>query len=258
MTETHGQVPGGGNGDGAPESVDEEMPRNPLADLRLRRPPFWMIAAFLIFVVISWVPLVVSAKRRVQTTENPPVHIVQDMDNQPRYRGQVENPIFADHRTIRPQIPGTVARGHLDLDDHFFRGFSRGGDGKANFLKGFPSEVKVDEQFLKRGQLTFNIYCAPCHGNDGVGQGPVHQRAVALQESKWVQPSNLHDATVKGRPEGHLFNTITNGIRNMPGYGSQIVSVSDRWAVVAYVRALQLSQDAPADAVPPEKLSYLR
>ena len=122
MTETHGQVPGG-NGNGAPESVDEEMPRNPLADLRLRRPPFWMIAAFLIFVVISWVPLVVSAKRRVQTTENAPIHIVQDMDNQPRYRGQVENPILADNRTIRPQIPGTVARGHLELDDHLYLGF---------------------------------------------------------------------------------------------------------------------------------------
>ena len=247
-----------GDGDQAAAAAAEEMPRNPLADLRLRRPPFWMIAAFLIFVVVSWLPLVVAARRRVSTSEVPQIHLVQDMDNQPRYRGQQANPVFADGRTVRPPIAGTVARGELELDDHYFRGFTRGQDGKPQFLKGFPKDVKVDEPLLRRGQLTFNIYCAPCHGNDGAGAGPIHQRAVALQEPKWVPPANLHDATVKSRPEGHLYNTVTNGIRNMAGYGSQIVHPSDRWAVVAYVRALQLSQDAPADVVPPEKLSSVK
>jgi hypothetical protein len=80
-------------------------------------------------------------------------------------------------------------------------------------------------------------------------------RAVALQEPKWVPPSNLHDAERKARPDGHLYNTVTNGIRNMAGYGASIVRAEDRWAVVAYVRALQLSQDAPADSVPAEKLT---
>jgi mono/diheme cytochrome c family protein len=263
MTEDRDQL-GDGNGDDAQRAAaaaaaaEEEMPRNPLADLRLRRPPFPMIAAFLIFVVVSWLPLVVAARRRVSTTESPRIALVQDMGNQPRYRGQQANPVFADGRTIRPPVAGTVARGELDLDDHLERGFARGADGKATFFKGFPKEVKVDEAFLRRGQLQFNIYCAPCHGNDGVGQGPVHQRAVFLQEPKWVPPANLHDAAVKSRPEGHLYNTVTNGIRNMAGYGSQIVDVSDRWAVVAYVRALQLSQDAPADVVPPEKLSSVK
>jgi mono/diheme cytochrome c family protein len=261
MTEDRDQL-GDGNGDeqraAAAAATEEEMPRNPLADLRLRRPPFPMIAAFLIFVVVSWLPLVVAARRRVSTSEVPRIALVQDMANQPRYRGQQANPVFADGRTIRPAIAGTVARGALDLDDHFYRGFSRGADGKPTFFKGFPKEVKVDEPFLRRGQLEFNIYCAPCHGNDGVGQGPVHQRAVFLQEGKWVPPANLHDAAIKARPEGHLFNTVTNGIRNMAGYGSQIVNPSDRWAVVAYVRALQLSQDAPADVVPPEKLSTVK
>jgi mono/diheme cytochrome c family protein len=250
-----------GDGDAqqrAAAAAEEEMPRNPLADLRLRRPPFWMIAAFLIFVVVSWLPLVVAARRRVSTSESPQIHLIQDMDNQPRYRGQQANPVFADGRTVRPAVAGTVARGELDLDDHFYRGFTRGADGKAQFLKGFPKEVKIDEPFLRRGQLQYNIYCAPCHGNDGRGQGPVHQRAVFLQEAKWTPPSNLHDAPIKERPEGHLYNTVVNGIRNMPGYGSQIVNVSDRWAVVAYLRALQLSQDAPADVVPPEKLSTLK
>ena len=239
-------------------AAEEEMPRNPLADLRLRRPPFWMIAAFLIFVVVSWIPLVVGAKRRVQTTESPQVHIFQDMDNQPRYRGQQASAVFADGRTIRPPVVGAVSRGNLELDDHLYRGFSRGGDGKAEFLKGFPREVKVTQQFLQRGQLQFNIYCAPCHGNDGSGQGPVHQRAVALQDPKWVPPSSLHDATVRARTEGHLYNTVTNGIRNMAGYASQITRAEDRWAVVAYVRALQLSQNAPSDVVPEEKLSQVK
>ena len=278
MTE-HLEQPGG-NGDAQRRAEEEaaaaeEMPRNPLADLRLRRPPFWMIAAFLIFVVVSWVPLVVAAKRRVQTTENAPIHIIQDMDNQPRYRGQQANPVFADGRTVRPSVTGTVARGELQLDDHLYRGYTRpqkapaaakpGAGGQAttaavaaDFFKGFPKEVTVNDQFLRRGQMQFNIYCAPCHGNDGTGAGPVHQRAVALQDPKWVPPTNLHDATVKGRPEGHIYNTVTNGIRNMAGYASQIVRAEDRWAVVAYVRALQLSQDAPADAVPAEKLSSVK
>jgi mono/diheme cytochrome c family protein len=242
----------------AAAAAAEDMPRNPLADLRLRRPPFWMIAGFLIFVVVSWLPLVVAARRRVSVSESPQLHIFQDMDNQPRYRGQQANPVFADGRTVRPAIAGTVARGELHVDDHLYRGFTRGADGKVQFLKGFPDDVKVDEPLLRRGQLTFNIYCAPCHGNDGAGQGPVHQRAVALQEAKWVPPANLHDAPIKAREDGHLYNTVTNGIRNMAGYGSQITSVSDRWAVVAYVRALQLSQDAPADVVPPEKLSSVK
>jgi mono/diheme cytochrome c family protein len=188
----------------------------------------------------------------------PQIHLVQDMDNQPRYRGQQANPVFADGRTVRPAIAGTVARGELDLDDHLFRGYTRGSDNKVTFFSGFPKQIKVDERFLKRGRLQFNIYCAPCHGDDGAGQGAVHQRAVALQEPKWVPPANLHDAAIKARPEGHLYNTVTNGIRNMAGYGSQITRVEDRWAIVAYLRALQLSQDAPADVVPPEKLSTVK
>lgn len=254
-----------GGGTGADAGADE-MPRNPLADLRLRRPPFWMIAAFLIFVVVSWLPLVVAARRRVTTTQVPQIHIIQDMDNQPRYRGQQPNSVFADGRTIRPVVAGTVARGELELDDHLYRGWPPGPDGKPQrnekgetiFFEGFPKEIKVDEALLTRGQMQFNIYCAPCHGNDGSGAGPVHQRAVALQEPKWTPPSNLHDAAIKGRPDGHLYNTVTVGIRNMAGYGSSIVRAQDRWAVVAYVRALQLSQDAPAEVVPAEKLSTVK
>src|SRR5688500_9043929 len=122
----------GASGDGDQAAADD-MPRNPLADLRLRRPPFWMIAAFLIFVVVSWLPLVVAARRRVSTSEAPQIHLIQDMDNQPRYRGQQASAVFADGRTVRPPIAGTVARGELELDDHLYRGFTRGGDGTVQF-----------------------------------------------------------------------------------------------------------------------------
>jgi mono/diheme cytochrome c family protein len=234
----------------------EDFTPNPLAEFRLRRPPFWLLAVFLILIVVSWLPLVVAARRRVSTSEKPRIHLIQDMDNQPRYKAQHASPVFADGRADRPAIPGTVARDEIIGDDHLAHGFARQG-GKVTFFTGYPKQIQLNEKLIKRGQLTYNIYCAPCHGLDGYGQGPVNQRALELSEPRWVQAASLHDGPIKQRPEGHLFNTITVGIRNMPGYGSQI-SVHDRWAVVAYVRALQLSQDAPANAVPKEKLTSLK
>jgi mono/diheme cytochrome c family protein len=238
---------------------------NLLAQLRLHRPPFWMIAIFLVLVVVTWIPLVVSARRRVSTSESPRISIFQDMANQPKYKAQHASTVFADGRADRPQVLGTVARGRLEADDHFFRGFPVGPDGKiqrndkneAIFFDGFPQQVKVDQVLLNRGQQQYNIYCAPCHGMGGYGDGPVNQRAVEVKEPKWVQAASLHAENVRERNEGHLFNTISNGIRNMAGYASQI-QVHDRWAIVAYVRALQLSQDAPADVVPQEKLSTVK
>ena len=261
MSQQHDDKPdttAAGDGNGAPA---EELPQNPLATLRLGRPPFWMIAMFLVLVVVSWIPLVVAARRRVSLSESPPLHLVQDMDNQPKYKAQHHSVVFADGRADRPPVPGTVARGKLAADDHYDRGYatSLAGDGKiqVSFFKGFPKQVKVDQALLDRGQQVFNVYCTPCHGMGGYGDGPVNQRAIDLRDPKWVQAASLHDANVKARPEGHLYNTINVGIRNMAGYGSQI-QVPDRWAVVAYVRALQLSQDAPPDAVPAEKRASLK
>ena len=231
-----------------------------LAQLRLHRPPFWMIAIFLVLVVVTWIPLVVSARRRVSTSESPRISIFQDMGNQPKYKAQHASPLFADGRADRPQVLGTVARGRMESDDHYYRGYAAGGEGgqgSVKFFAGFPSQVNVNASLLNRGQQQYNIYCAPCHGMGGYGDGPVNQRAVEVKEPKWVQAASLHGDAVRGRDEGHLFNTISNGIRNMAGYASQI-QVEDRWAIVAYVRALQLSQNAPADAVPQEKLSTVK
>ncbi len=114
----------------------------------------------------------------------------------------------------------------------------------------------MTQALVERGRDRFNIYCAPCHGLDGSGNGMVNQRAQELQEPKWVQPSNLTSDVVRARPVGHIYNTVNNGIRNMPGYGAQ-VPVEDRWAIVAYVRALQLSQAAPA-SVSHERLDSMK
>lgn len=225
---------------------------------RLRRPPFWMTSAIVILVVASWVPLVFFARARVSPSSEPRVQFVQDMGTEPKYREQQTSEVFADGRADRLPVPGTVARGQLMADDAYYHGYTQVAGQAPKFVDAFPSEVKVDLALVRRGQNRFNIYCAPCHGLDGSGKGPVHIRAgVELQESKWVPPANLHDATVRGRPVGHIFNTISVGIRNMPGYGQQ-VPVADRWAIVSYVRALQLSQDVPADMLTQEQRNALK
>ena len=123
------------------------------------------------------------------------------------------------------------------------------------YVKTIPAQIAVTMDFLKRGQERFIIYCSPCHGQSGYGDGMVARRAKGLQDagsdaaSGWVTPKNYHDDEMRQRPDGHIFNTITNGIRTMPPYDKQI-TVMDRWAIVAYVRALQRSQDAQLEDLP--------
>jgi mono/diheme cytochrome c family protein len=222
-------------------------PREP----RLRRPPFLFIAVGVTLMVASWVPLVLFARARVERSEHPRISIMQDMGTQPKYREQQTNDLFADDRADRPYIVGTIARGGLQEDDHFFRGYTAppaGADGKVEvkFLEGFPQQLPVDDKLIARGQERFNIYCSACHGLDGYGKGPVEIRSEQLGTP--LNAKSLHDDVVRGRPDGHIFNTISNGIRTMPSYSAQI-PVEDRWAIVAYVRALQLSQNAPPSVV---------
>jgi len=216
-------------------------PREP----RLRRPPFLFIAGGLIMVVGSWVPLVLFARGRVQQSLSPRVSLVQDMGTQPKYREQQSSEVFADGRADRPHVVGTVARGQVQEDDHYYRGYSLAtvnGKPTPTFLEGFPKQVKVDMKLLERGKDRFNIYCAACHGIDGYGMGQIEIRSKELGMEMNVK--SLQDADVRARADGHIFNTITNGIRGMPSYSSQI-QVSDRWAILSYVRALQLSQNVP-------------
>mgnify|MGYP001496453946 CR=1 FL=1 len=255
-------------------------PAGALEDFRLRRPPRLLIYAAVIAVVASWIPLAVAFLARNRTSPLPRIHIFQDMDNQVKYRPQDENPLFADRRSMRPSIAGTVARGQLEDDPHYYHGFAVAGataqaqpggqpPAAAQFFEGFPRRIEdvmndpaKAEAFLRRGQERYNIYCALCHGQDGFGAGQIHVRADQLARNgvagmSWVQPKNLHDADVRARANGHLFNTITNGIRNMGAYGGQI-NVQDRWAIVAYLRTLQFSQMAKPEAVPAEQRGQLK
>ena len=239
-------------------------------DLYLPKLPFVLIASALVLVPLTWVPLAFIARARTTPSPNRPINIFQGMDDTPRYNTQATNPIFADNRAMRPDPPGTVARDSLMLDAHFELGYEVDGNGKPifvddeatgtqvpRFYQGYPESVTVDAKLMQRGRERYNIYCAPCHGLNGLGNGMINNRALELQQADpsattWAQSSNLLDLAPNsdrlafGEPlysNGKLFNTITNGIRNMPAYGAQ-VPAADRWAIIAYVRALQINQDS--------------
>jgi hypothetical protein len=202
--------------------------------------------AILIVILLAMIPPVLIATLRATNSRQPRVHPILDMDNQPRFRAQHANPLFFDGRAMRNQVEGTVARGQRDQiegDDHYYQG--RRGDGWA---ASYPGRLRIDMAFLERGRERYNIYCLPCHGAAGYGDGIVNQRAMSLMNrgingTAWVQPKSVHDADILEQPVGQLYNTIANGARTMPAYASQI-PVADRWAIVAYVRALQRSQNA--------------
>ena len=207
----------------------------------------------LILLLCLLLPPAIIARVRSTPNSNLPIHIIQDMAFQSKYKTQAVNPMFADGNTMRPPVVNAVARGETYLDAHLYDGVI---DGQwANVL---PSQIKMDLATLQRGQERFNIYCSVCHGISGGGNGIVNQRAMELVANTngpvngtvWVQAKNLvHDELVTVQPMGQLFNTITYGIRNMAGYGSQIPT-EDRWAIAAYVKALQRSQNAQPSDVP--------
>jgi len=176
---------------------------------------------------LIWVVFVFTACRG-QPSENPPFHLNPNMDFQHRYDPQEASPLFADGRAMRPLIAGVVPHDAAKDDDAFYRGKK---DGK--YIETFPIEVTKD--LVKRGERRFNVYCQPCHGPLGNGQGMVAKHGFAAV-------TNLHDERLRTMPPGEIFNTISNGLRNMPAYNTQI-DEQDRWAIIAYLRALQLSQN---------------
>ncbi len=213
--------------------------------------PRWLISIVVVLVALSWIPVALALRARVVKKTEPRVHIIPDMDNQPKVKAQSRLMLFADRRGMRPPVPGTVARGAVIGDSALLLGKT---DGDA-WVETSP--VPVTMPVLERGRQRYEIYCSPCHGLAGYGDGMVAQRADQLQEGTWTPPTSFHTELVRARPAGHLFNTISNGIRNMPSYGSQI-PVDDRWAIVAYVRALQRSQNATIDDVPADLQAQLR
>jgi mono/diheme cytochrome c family protein len=159
----------------------------------------------------------------------------QDMHNQPKFVPQRGTTFFADGRSSRPQVDHTVARNEGHVDDYFHTGLLNGREQDA---LPFP----VSAQVLARGQERYNIYCTPCHSRVGNGAGMIVQRG-------YKPAGNFHDAKRLAEPLSHYFYVMTNGYGAMPDYSAQI-EPEDRWAVAAYIRALQLSQSASQQDVP--------
>lgn len=213
--------------------------------------PRGLVYALVVVTCAAVVPVALAVKARHSHSDKARIHVIQDMDSQPKYKGQRQNPIFADGRADREAVAGTVAVGHLNEDDHFFRGRANGG-----WACTFPAQVELAEETMARGKERFGIYCTPCHGQGGEGDGMVHKRAEALGQG-WIQPSNVRQEYLRNQPVGELYNTIANGIRNMPGYAAQIPP-EDRWAIVMYLRALQRSQAGSINDVPESERGSLK
>ncbi len=167
-----------------------------------------------------------------------PLQVHPDMDNQPKFKAQSASTFFADGRSNRIALPGTIAQGHLSEDDVL----AMGKDASGTLIKSNP--LPVTDALLKRGQERFNINCSMCHGRLADGNGTVKRRSYGA-----LAPANLQEPRLREVGDGHIFDVITHGIRTMQPLGG-IIPVTDRWAIVAYVRALQRSQNANIKDVP--------
>jgi mono/diheme cytochrome c family protein len=178
----------------------------------------------------------------------------QQMANQPRYVPLEASAFFGDGRSARPVEPGTVARGQLEDDPHLYAGRKSWPNADATpaaYADTFP--MAVDGALLRRGQERYGIFCAMCHGKLGYGDGKIVQRGFTPPPSYHGDLARgLKDTRLRDAPVGYYFEVITNGHGAMASYATQ-VKVADRWAIVAYIRALQLSQDAPADQLTEEE-----
>jgi cytochrome c553 len=200
----------------------------------------YLVTAFLVVLTIS------IAGFRGRRSAKPPVEVFPDMDRQAKYKPELESKFFADGRVDRPLPPGAVPRGrtvaadpdYLRADDFLYRGKTANGE----FARGFPPKLILNEQFMVRGREGYTIYCAPCHGALGDGQGITRGYGM-------VTTASYQDDRIRQMPEGEIYNTITNGKNTMISYADKL-SPADRWAVIAYVRALQRARHGTAADVP--------
>ena len=207
---------------------------------------------------------------RGDKSSQPPIHLNRNMDLQDKYKPQRASTFFEDGRAMRPQVEGVVGRDRLSVlygvtpkdmlktdklhkdDDRYLREndeYWRGQDASGKKVDAIPEQVTVDQKFLERGQGRYNIYCTPCHGIAGYGNGTVQMKA-----GKALNVPSYHLDYMRSYPAGYIYDVISNGSASgiMMGYKHQIPTL-DRWAIVAYVRALQRSQlgypsDKPATA----------
>jgi len=166
----------------------------------------------------------------------------QDMHDAPRYEPLEESEFFGDGGASRMLVANTVPRGHLREDELLYTG-KVGGE----LVDVFPMDVT--SEVMERGHERFNVFCAPCHGATGLGNGTIVQRGFRA-------PPSYHEERLREAPAGYFFDVMTNGFGAMQDYASQ-VPVADRWAIAAYIRALQLSQGASLDEVPADRRTEL-
>jgi mono/diheme cytochrome c family protein len=162
----------------------------------------------------------------------------QDMHDAPSYDPLQASPFFANGAASRTLVANTVARGQLREDAHFYTGHVNG-----QLATEFPMPVTAD--VMARGQERFNVFCSPCHGRTGVGDGMIVRRGFR-------QPPSYHEERLRNAPAGYFFDVMTNGFGAMQDYAAQ-VPPADRWAIAAYIRALQLSQRATVADVPADR-----
>jgi mono/diheme cytochrome c family protein len=192
---------------------------------------------------------------RGMTSTRPPVEIWPDMDHQAKYKPQAESKFFADGRADRPIPAGAVPFGRssqagdpafLRADDAHYAGTNADG----SFVRGFPAGIEVTREFVTKGQNRYQIYCAPCHGALGDGNGITKSYGM-------VATPTYHDDRLRSMAEGEIYNTITHGKNTMFPYADKL-SPDERWAVIAYVRALQRAHHATIDDVPLEQRGGLK
>ena len=200
-----------------------------------------------LYVVLSFGTLLGC---RGNPSEDPPIHLQRNMFTQDKGKVQRENTFFEDGRVMRPLEEGTLSTSAPIVKTAYFTGK----DDQGRPVDKFPDQVTVDANLLKRGQERFNIYCSPCHDRSGLGNGIVIQRANKL--GAWAVPS-YSEQRLLDTPVGDIFSTITNGKNTMKSYAYQ-VPVADRWAIVAYVRALQRSQGLKVEQLTAEQRGQLK
>ena len=265
-------------------AVAVEEVNQDLTDTKL---PAWMAPAALIGALLLLIPPVAIFSVYGSTNSKPRLHVVPDMDWQHKFKTQVLSPniaekdspeyLFANRRAMRQPVEGSVRFGSMETSSEMFHGIKSGAahdhasatvglksgllvsitaqdeENVDQWITGFPEGFEVNEATLARGKERFNIYCSVCHGYAGNGDGLVNQRALALAangQATWTAAKSLHDPEVKDaakNPTGRIFDTITNGRNTMGPYKDQI-PVKDRWAIVAYVKALQATGIKPTGA----------
>ena len=229
------------------------------------------MSRYLAFLAVAVVATISFLGCQGTQSKDTPVYVFDDMDYQNKYKAQGENQFFADGRDARPPVAGTVARGTgLQPAKVFAADFKRaeslnpsfvsGKDAKGAFLAGFPekslsftngklNDYKVSQYTLDVGRGKFQIYCAVCHGQAGDGNGIMKVRSAIEGDAAIVTIASLQTPIIRAYPNGQIYDVIANGKNTMMGYADKL-SPEERWAVVAYVRALQLSQNCPPELAP--------